>query len=191
MIKKILITLFFIFITGIYLLQYTAKSHTNKPLVYRDNFTNEEQKIMQVARQIVDSAYYGTLITIDGNGQPKARIMEPFHPDKHFEIYLATNPHSRKVSEIKNNNMASLHYFDKRNLGYVSFYGKAFIVTDDSLKKTLWKPGWERFYKNRDNDYMLIKFMPRYLEVISIASGLTGDPQTWAPSRVNLVLQKD
>jgi len=153
---------------------------------YRSDFTPAEQKVLQAARKIIDSAYYGTFITMNQNGQPKARIMEPFKPGKHFEIYLATNPRSRKVQEIKHNPVATLHYFDKLRVSYVSLYGKARIVDDDSLKKKLWKAGWERFYKNRGDDYMLIKFEPDYLEVISIPEGLTGDDRTWMPSGVEL-----
>ena len=145
----------------------------------------QEQKILQSARKIIDSAYFGTFITQDKNGDAKARIMEPFAPDKDFTIYLATNPKSRKVQEIKQNPEATLHYFDRKNIGYVSLYGKASIVSDDSIKKALWKKGWERFYKNRDKDYMLIEFKPRYLELISIPDGYTGDDKTWMPARVD------
>jgi general stress protein 26 len=116
--------------------------------------------------------------------------MEPFLPDNKFIIYLATNPLSRKVKEIKNNHRATLHYFDKNSVGYVSLMGKITIETNDSIKKSLWKAGWERFYKNQDDDYMLLKFTPDYLEVISITEGLTGDKKTWKPSRVNLYKSK-
>jgi len=151
----------------------------------RTNFSSEEQQILQSARKIIDSAYFATFITRDKNGDAKARIMEPFAPDKDFIIYLATNPRSRKVQEIKQHPQATLHYFDKRNVGYVSLYGTAIPVQNDSIKQALWKAGWERFYKNRDKDYMLIKFIPDYLELISIPDGYTGDEKTWLPARVN------
>ncbi len=185
--KKTLLVVVLMSIFGIYCTKTHKDTGKQTTVTYRQSFTAEEQKIIQVARQIVDSTYYGTLISIDAKGQAKARIMEPFPPNKHFEIYLATNPHSRKVSEIRQNNRVTLHYFDKQRLAYASFYGKAFIVQDDSLKNTFWKAGWERFYKNRKEDYMLIKFVPEYLEVISITDGLTGNKENWAPSHVDLV----
>jgi general stress protein 26 len=174
-------------ITALILLLFLPGCNGDKKSAYRNDFTPEEQKILQVARQIIDSAYLGTLITLDVTGQPKARIMEPFRPDSHFVIYLATNPKSRKVKELQQNNKATLHYFDRKNIGYVSLYGKAIPVQDDSLKKQFWKEGWERFYHNRDKDYMLIRFIPSYLELISIPAGFTGDEKDWKPSRVELL----
>lgn len=154
---------------------------------YRNDFNPEEVKIMQAARNIIEGAYYGSLISLDKNMQPKARIMEPFKPDEHFVIYLATTPKSRKVLEIKNNPKTTLHYFDKERVGYVSLMGKAFIENDTVVKHKLWKAGWERFYKNQDDDYVIIKFVPNYLELISIPEGFTGNEETWKPSKVSLV----
>ncbi len=155
--------------------------------VFRKDFSATEQKVLQAARQIIDSAYYGTLITTDAHRQPKARIMEPFAPDKNFVIYLATNPKSRKVKEIRENPIATLHYFDKKNVGYVSLYGRVYLVDNDSVKNKYWKKGWEHFYKNKKDAYMLLKFIPKYLEVISIPAGLNGDPDDWKPSKVMLI----
>lgn len=152
----------------------------------RNDFSKEEKVVMKIAREIIKQCYYGTLITIDKTGQPRARIMEPFEPDEDFEIWLATNPKSRKVTQIKNNSAATIHYFDKMNMGYVSLMGDAFLVNDSTIKKKKWKEGWERFYKNREKDYMLIRFVPRTLELISIPNGFTGDSISWKPHLVRL-----
>ncbi len=177
--KKYLIILIF--------LLFSCQQTTQEKPSYRQDFTPQEVKVMHAARKIIDGAYYGTFITLNNKEQPKARIMEPFKPDEHFVIYLATTPKSRKVSEIKNNPTATLHYFDKTRVGYVSLMGKAFIENDTAVKHKLWKAGWERFYKNQNNDYLIIKFIPKYLELISIPEGFTGDKETWEPSRVSLV----
>lgn len=153
---------------------------------FRVDFTSEEKNIISLSKEMVSNCYYGTLITIDSKGQPKARVMEPFSPDENMEIWLATNPKSRKVNEIKNNSKATVHYFDKNNMGYVSFYGNAYIVNDEKVKSTKWKKGWERFYKNQKEDYMLIHFIPQSLELISISKGFTGDKKNWKPHQVLL-----
>ena len=157
----------------------------------RQNFTRQEQHIMQAARGIISRAYFGTLITIDQNGNAKARLMEPFAPEKYFVIYLATNPKSRKVQEIQQNHQATLHYVDAPRTGYVSLYGSIDIVTNDSLKKAHWKNGWERFYPNKSDGYMLLKFIPDYLEVISIRDSLTGNANNWQPARVEFFSSSD
>jgi general stress protein 26 len=162
-------------------------SETKKEQVLKNEFTAQEQKILQTARQIIDSAYYGTLITFDASGDAKARVMEPFSPENNFVIYLATNPKSRKVNEIKQNNKATLHYFDKPSMGYVSLYRTVELVNDKKTKQHYWKKGWERFYKDQDKNYLLIRFTPKYLEMISITKGFTGDKETWMPSRVDFI----
>ncbi len=153
------------------------------------DFNQMEHRALHIARQIIKRAYYGSLVTIDKNGTPKVRLMEPFAPDSLFVIYLATNPNSRKAQEIKHNHTVSLHYVDEPRTGYVSLYGKAFIVNDDSLKQTMWKEGWQKFYPNRDKDYMLIKFVPDYLELISIRDQITGDKKSWHPLKVDFLKQ--
>ncbi len=183
--KKLLLLLLLLIISAVYIIKQKEASKI-QPINYKNQFSTTEKKVLQAARTIIDSAYYGSFVTLDKNNQPKIRVMEPFKPDKHFVIYLATNPRSRKVQEIKNNSTSSLHYFDKKRVGYVSLYGQSEIVHNDSIKKALWKAGWERFYKNQGDDYMLIRFTPNYLEVISIPEGLTGDEKTWLPSQVKL-----
>jgi len=79
-----------------------------------------------------------------------------------------------------------LHYFDKNKLAYVSLMGNAFLVNDDKIKQKIWKEGWERFYPNRKTDYLLIKFIPKTIELISITDNYTGDKTTWKPHQVFL-----
>ena len=156
------------------------------PTEIRDDFTQEEQEIIRLSKKIIKEAYFSTLITVDKNGQPRARVMEPFEPDKNFIIWLATNPKSRKVKQLKNNSRATLHYFDKNNLGYVSLMGNAFLINDQVIKSQKFKDGWDKFYKNQKEDYLLIKFIPKTLELISIPNEFTGDSLTWKPHKVQL-----
>ena len=152
----------------------------------RSDFTHEEQKIINLSKEIIKETYFATLITVDKNGQPRARVMEPFEPDNNFIIWLATNPKSRKVAQLKNNSRATLHYFDKNDLGYVSLMGNAFLINDEVIKSKKFKDGWHKFYKNQKEDYLLIKFIPKTLELISIPNEFTGDSLTWKPHQVQL-----
>jgi general stress protein 26 len=158
----------------------------DESLKFRTNFSDKEKKIIQTADAVIKSAYYTTLITLDKDLQPRARIVEPFLPEKNHIIWIATNPKSRKVKQLKNNATATLHYFDKNKLAYVSLMGNAYLVNNDSIKKVKWKKGWEKFYPNRKKDYLLLKFVPKYLELISISDNYTGDKNTWQPDKVIL-----
>jgi len=175
-------TLFYI----LFFLTIFACTSEKNSSIYRSNFTAEEQKTLQEAHKIIASAYYTTLITLDKNKQPRARIVEPFLPKQDFVIWMATNPKSRKVAQLKENSTTTLHYFDKSSLAYVSLMGKAFLVNDKTTKEEIWKDGWERFYPDKEKDYLLIKFIPKNLELISITGGFTGDKKTWKPHQVVL-----
>jgi len=176
--KKLIMFLTALLLVGCY---QTTKPHQK----YRNNFSTNERKQLAIARQIINRSYYASLVTMD-HMQPKIRLMEPFAPEDNFTIYLATNPKSRKVKEIQNNPVAALHYIDKPRVGYVSLYGKAYIVDNDSLKKKYWRVGWEKFYPDKKSGYLLIKFVPDYIEVVSPKDGLPGDAKTWQPESINL-----
>ena len=165
---------------------YSCTSNKNKSTKFRSDFSNEEQQTIIVAEEIIEKTYFGSLITIDVEGKPRVRVMEPFEPEEDLIIWMATNPKSRKVTQIENNPKVALHYFDKNQLGYVSLMGKAYIVNDNAIKAEKWKEGWEKFYKNQEEAYMLIKFVPEALELINIAKGYNGDEKTWQPHKVVL-----
>ena len=165
-------------------LSCTVKEHEQEKI--RNNFTNEEQRIIAISKKTIKETYFGTLITLDKNGQPRARVMEPFEPDENLIIWLATNPRSRKVTQLKNNSTATLHYFNKSNLSYVSLMGNAYLVNDETIKLQKFKDGWDKFYKNQKEDYLLIKFIPKTLELISTSTKFSGDSITWKPHQVQL-----
>lgn len=151
---------------------------------YRQNFTESEKEILAAAEKIMNACEYVSLITIDTDGQARARVMETLEPETGFVIWMGTNPKSRKVPQIAANSRVTLHYFDQAKMGYVSLMGKAFIINDTEKKSKKWKDGWENFYKNRTDDFMLIKFIPETIEVIGMLDGFSGDAKTWAPHKV-------
>jgi len=138
-------------------------------------------RLEQVAREIMEAAKYAALITLDDAGHPRARVMDPFPPEDDMSVWLATNPRSRKVEQIRTNDRVTLYYFDEVGLGYVTLMGTARLVDDTEEKARRWKPGWEVFYPDRDSSYLLIEVRPDRMEVISVKHGLDGDPATWTP----------
>ena len=107
--------------------------------------------------------------------------MDPFPPEADMTIWMATNPASRKVEQIRNDSRVTVHYFDSAGLGYVSLMGEARIVEDHEEKARRWKSEWEAFYPDRESSYILIEVRPNRLEVVSEKHGLSGDPVTWTP----------
>ena len=134
----------------------------------------------QVAWEVVASSELVTLITLDRDGQPQARLLESLPPDSaRMDIWMGTNRNSAKVRELRNNDRATLVYRIPGGVGYVTLRGRATIVDDPVEKERRWRPHWEAFYPDRAA-YVLIHFEPEDGEVVSFPADLVGDSITWA-----------
>lgn len=133
-----------------------------------------EDSLVLIAREIIEAAHYVALISVDGNGHPQARVMDPFPPEDDMTVWLATNPRSRKVEQMRADNRVTLYYFDTAGLGTVTLMGTASLVDDPAEKAKRWKAGWEAFYPDRDSSFLLIEVRPVRMEIVSVKHGLTG-----------------
>ena len=146
--------------------------------------TAERDKLIAAAREITADARYCAMITIDENGKAQARTMDPLPPDREMVVWLATNPRSRKVSEIGKNARVVLYYFDLLTQSYVTLSGTARLFDDPGEKARHWKEQWKDFYPDREKSFLLIAVTPESLEVVSVKKGITGDPVKWNPPAV-------
>src|SRR3990172_10800392 len=140
-------------------------------------------QISAAEKDIMQAARYCTLVTIGPDGQPQARIVDPFPPDADLTIWIATNPLTRKVADIRRDPRVTLLYFLPAMSEYVTVVGTAALDTDPRHKASHWKPGWTGLYKdqNRGDDYQLLRVKPSRLEVVSVRRGISNDPKTWLP----------
>ena len=149
-----------------------------------------DNKLVSVAREIMGAAGTCALITLDEEGRPRVRTMDPFLPDSDLTVWFGTNIHSRKVDQIRNNSMVTLYYVESDNSGYVMLYGKAELV-DPKKEEERRKDEWDAFYPNKSEDYLLIKVSPEWIEVISESRNILGDSITWKPPVVFFDKTKD
>ena len=170
---------------GNFLLVLLVLSHTLYAQL-NPRFDSSKDSVLSAAREIMLTAKNCALITYSSTGHPRARTMDPFAPDSSMTVWLATNPRSEKVSEIKKNGKVALYYFDSASPGYVSISGHAEMVNSKIMKDSLWKEGWENFYKDRGADYILIKVVPVEIEVASYRHNLLGEERTWKAPRVKM-----
>ncbi len=136
------------------------------------------------AREIIATARYCALITLDSKGRAQARTMDPFPPDDNMLVWFGTNPNSRKVAEIRRNNRVTLYYFDREGPAYVAISGIARLVNDPKEKARRWKDEWKAFYPDRKKGYLLIAVTPQELEIVSEKKGIVGDAVRWTPPTV-------
>ena len=146
---------------------------------------NAQQSSAQIAAayDVMRVARYCTLITIGSDGQPQARIVDPLIAESEGAIWIATNPLTRKVDEIKRDPRVTLMFFNAAANEYVTVHARAVVVTDVKRKAAHWKPEWQPFYKERTtgSDFMLFEVKPFRLEVSSPRHKLNNDPKTWRP----------
>ncbi len=141
-------------------------------------------ELIAAAREIMTTTRYCALITFDASGRAQARTMDAFPPEENMSVWMATNPKSRKVAEIRRHPRVTLYYFDRESQAYVTIHGSARLVSDPNEKARHWKDEWQAFYPNRDKDYLLIEVRPLKLEVVNTKKGILGDPQRWLPPTV-------
>ena len=163
--------------------------------VTADVFGQQPQRLSRdtliaTAREIISTARYCALITVDSKGRIHARTMDPFPPDENLVIWFGTNPKSRKVAEIRRNHRVTLYYFDREGVAYVTISGIARLVNDPQEKARHWKDEWKTFYPDREQGYLLIAVTPLTLEVVSEKKGIVGDAVRWTPPAIRLGQQR-
>ncbi|WP_347174738.1 pyridoxamine 5'-phosphate oxidase family protein [Polaribacter uvawellassae] len=168
MIKKLL------FLFTLFCVSFIGVSQTK-------NTTFSKIELIKAAKEIMNSTGTCALITQDKNGISRARTMDPFPPDENLTVWFGTNTTSRKVAQIKQNNLVTIYYRDNDDSGYVMLHGKATLVNNPQEKKKYWKETWKSFYPNKKENYTLIKVVPIWMEIVSPPRNIVGNSETWEP----------
>jgi general stress protein 26 len=153
------------------------------PLTVNAQSSVNRDTLLLAAREIMNETHYCALTTIDSIGQPQTRTMNPFPMNPQMITWFATSRTSRKARELKANPKVCVYYADHVNAkGYVSITGTAEVIDDKELllkmKRDYWSgiPDWQ-------NKFVLIKIVPKTIDVINYKHGLNNDPNTFrAPS---------
>lgn len=143
--------------------------------------------ILAASRDVITKARYCTFITIGADGHPQARIVDPLAPDEHFTIWVATNPVTRKVAQVRRDPRVTLSCFEPATSSYVTVLARAAIIADAGERARHWKAEWTPFYANgaTGNDVVLIRISPSRLEIVSPDRGMVADAKTWLPLSVD------
>lgn len=72
-------------------------------------------ELIAAAREIIGAQQYCALITLDEQGRPVARTMNPFPPEDDMTVWIATNALSRKVQQLRHDPRVTLYYADHSN----------------------------------------------------------------------------
>ena len=137
---------------------------------------------LKAARAIIEAARYCALITVDRDGHPRARTVDPFPPTDDMTVWIATLPGTRKLEQIRDDPKVTLYYQDAANAAYVTLRGRA-TIHDDPESKRAWKhPDVDLFWPDYPDGYTLIEVKPDVLELVG--RGVDADERTWRPQSV-------
>jgi len=143
-----------------------------QPSVNRDT-------IILAAHEIINETTYCGLVTIDSLGQPQIRTMNPFPVKDDFIIWFATSRTSRKVREIKNNPKVCVYFANHLTAkGYVNINGSASVIDNRELLFQMKRDYWNGIQGWQDK-FVLIKIIPKSIEIINYKHGLNNDPNTF------------
>ena len=146
--------------------------------------TVNRDTILLAAREIINETTYCALVTVDPSGQPQIRTMNPFPPNDQLITWFATSRSSRKVNEIRNNPKVCVYYSDHINAkGYVSITGTAEVIDDNELLMKMKRDYWDGI-QDWQNKFVLIRIVPKTLEVINYKHKLYNDPDTFRASSI-------
>ncbi len=118
----------------------------------------------------------GTLITVDREGFPRARVLEDHNPYEGFEFWFATNSHTRKIAEIEGHPNVCIMYQPPSMAGYICIMGTARIRTDEQGRRFVWREEWAKYYDGpMASDFVPIQVIPSRIEFYDANIGALAD----------------
>ncbi len=146
----------------------------------------ERARLIAAARQIMGAQKYCAFITVDAQGLPQVRTINPFPPEEDMTVWFATGSQTRKVAELKANPHVAVYYADHQNgTGYVQLSGRAVLVSDKAEIDRRRRAYWTQSFPG-DKNLVLVKVIPERLDVINYAAGVNGDRVTWRSPSIEL-----
>lgn len=140
--------------------------------------------LLETAKSSIRTAEYGFLITLGERGEAHARLVQPFEPEPDMTIWIGTWSKSRKVREIQKDSRVTLAFHDKEGTAYVTLQGSAQIESDIHKKRKYWREEWSGFIPQGPDgdDYVLVKFIPSRVELMSFSKGVLPKPYGLKPA---------
>jgi len=122
---------------------------------------------------------YCALLTLDEEGRPQIRTMNPFPPEADMTVWIATSTLTRKVQHLRRDPRVTLYYGNHAQAtGYVAITGKAELVDDKAEMIKRKRAYWDTAFPGFKN-LVLIKVVPERMDVLNYSRGAMGDPTTW------------
>ena len=136
-------------------------------------------ELIAAAREIMAGQTYCALTTLDEEGRPQIRTMNPFPPEEDMTVWIATSTQTRKVRHMRRDPRVTLYYANHgKATGYVAITGRATLVDDRAEMIKRKRAYWDSAFPGFKN-LVLIKVVPERMDVLNYSRGAVADPATW------------
>ena len=105
----------------------------------------ETQQLLDLSRKLINELTFCVAATQGEGGETNARVVQPLPLQDDWTVNVITNRRCRKVRDIERSGRLTLLYQHDADKSYVSLVGRAVIIEDVELKRSIWNPGYDRW----------------------------------------------
>lgn len=140
------------------------------------------ERLLQLARKLIDDLKFCAAVTQAGDGDVNARIVQPLPLGPDWTVDVMTNRRCRKVREIERSGRMSLLYQHDQDRSYVCLVGRAEIVEDVELKRSIWTPAHFRWNPGGPEDPATVfaRLTTERIELWSAVHEVMPEPQGYS-----------
>lgn len=138
----------------------------------------DTDELLAIARQVIEKVPTCMAITVNGNGEANARVVQPSELSDAWTLWFCTHRGSRKVQEIEQSGKLTLAFQHDPEGAYVTLVGRATINDDVAFKNSFWKPASFRWHPGGPDDpnVVVVDFAADRIELWSSPYGIVPDP---------------
>jgi general stress protein 26 len=137
------------------------------------------EQVLQVARETVENVTYCFAITLAGNGEANARIIQPRRLQEDWTADFTTSRRCRKFREIEQTRKVTLAYQHDPEKAYVCLSGPVSIIDDVELKRSRWSAEADRWYPGGPDDpnVVIIRLTTSRIELWNAVQSIMPEPK--------------
>lgn len=119
-------------------------------------------KTKEQITEFIEQQKVAFIASVDADGFPNMKAMLMPHRIDGNCFYFTTNTSSLRVGQYRENDKASIYFFNKGRFRYegVMLIGTMEVLEDAETKQDIWRAGDTMFYKEgvTDPDYCVLRF---------------------------------
>ena len=140
------------------------------------------ERLLDLARKLVGEITFCVAATQGEDGDTSVRIVQPRPLQDDWTVDTITNRRCRKVREIERSGRMSLLYQHDADRSYVCLVGRAEIVEDIELKRSIWTPAHDRWNRGGpDNpDTVFARLTTERIELWSAVHDVLPEPEGYS-----------